>query len=167
MRRKFDLKPYLIDGFRLSTDPLFVEEVVEVVRLYHKAVALCFDEKPQVHAQNWSQPVLPMMPDMPGRGTLDYAHDGVTSLFVAFNIADGTVISELHRRHRQQESLKLLKKLDKNVPSGLGVHLVCDNYGTHRIRRSRTGWPGTPASPCTSPRPDRRRSIRSSAGSAT
>jgi transposase len=134
--RKFDLKPHLIDGFKLSTDPLFVEKVVDVVGLYHnppdKAVVLCVDEKSQVQALDRSQPVLPMMPGMPERRTHDYARHGVTSLFAAFNIADGTVISELHRRHRHQEFLKFLKRIDKNVPAVLDVHLVCDNYGTHK-----------------------------------
>jgi transposase len=134
--RKFDIKPHLVDGFKLSTDPLFVEKVVDVVGLYHnppeKAVVLCVDEKSQVQALDRSQPVLPMMPGMPERRTHDYARHGITSLFAAFNIADGTVISELHRRHRHQEFLKFLKKIDKNVPSGLDVHLVCDNYGTHK-----------------------------------
>jgi transposase len=134
--RKFDLKPHLIDGFKLSTDPLFVEKVVDVVGLYHnppeKAVVLCVDEKSQVQALDRSQPVLPMMPGMPERRTHDYARHGVTSLFAALNIADGTVISELHRRHRHQEFLKFLKKIDKNVPNGLDVHLVCDNYGTRK-----------------------------------
>jgi transposase len=134
--RKFDLKPHLTDGFKLSTDPLFVEKVVDVVGLYHnppeKAVVLCVDEKSQVQALDRSQPVLPMMPGMPERRTHDYARHGVTSLFAAFNIADGTVISELHRRHRHQEFLKFLKRIDKNVPATLGVHLVCDNYGTHK-----------------------------------
>ena len=134
--RKFDLKPHLVDGFKLSTDPMFVEKVVDVVGLYHdppdKADVLCVDEKSQVQALDRSQPVLPMMPGMPERRTHDYARHGVTSLFAAFDIADGTVISELHRRHRHQEFLKFLKKIDKNVPSGLDVHLVCDNYGTHK-----------------------------------
>jgi transposase len=134
--RKFDLKPHLTDGFKLSTDPLFVEKVVDVVGLYHdppeKAVVLCVDEKSQVQALDRSQPVLPMMPGMPERRTHDYARHGVTSLFAAFNIADGTVISELHRRHRHQEFLKFLKRIDKNVPAALDVHLVCDNYGTHK-----------------------------------
>ena len=134
--RRFDLKPHLVDGFKLSTDPMFVEKVVDVVGLYHnppeKAVVLCVDEKSQVQALDRSQPVLPMMPGMPERRTHDYARHGVTSLFAAFDIADGTVISELHRRHRHQEFLKFLKRIDKNVPSGLDVHLVCDNYGTHK-----------------------------------
>jgi transposase len=130
--RKFDLKPHLIDGFKLSTDPLFVDKVVDVIGLYHnppeKAVVLCVDEKSQIQALDRSQPVLPMMPGMPERRTHDYARHGVTSLFAAFNIEDGTVIGELHRRHRHQEFLKFLKRIDKNVPAGLDVHLVCDNY---------------------------------------
>jgi transposase len=134
--RRSGLKPHLTDGFKLSTDPLLVEKVVDVVGLYHnppeKAVVLCVDEKSRVQALDRSQPVLPMMPGMPERRTHDYARHGVTSLFAAFNIADGTVISELHRRHRHQEFLKFLKRIDKNVPSGLDVHLVCDNYGTHK-----------------------------------
>jgi transposase len=134
--RKFDLKPHLQDSFKLSTDPFFVEKVVDVVGLYHnppeKAVVLCVDEKSQVQALDRSQPILPMMPGMPERRTHDYARHGVTSLFAAFNIADGTVIGELHRRHRHQEYLKFLKKIDKNVPAGLDVHLVCDNYATHK-----------------------------------
>ncbi len=102
--RRFELKPHLVDGFKLSTDPLFVEKVVDVVGLYHnppeRAVVLCVDEKSQMQALDRSQPVLPMMPGMLERRTHDYARHGTTSLFAAFNIADGTVISELHRRHR-------------------------------------------------------------------
>src|SRR5512144_2599905 len=120
--RDFGLQPHLPDSFKLSTDPLFIEKVVDVVGLYHnppeKAVVLCVDEKSQVQALDRSQPVLPMMPGMPQRRTHDYARHGVTSLFAAFNIADGTVISELHRRHRHQEFLKFLKRIDKNVPRG-------------------------------------------------
>ena len=134
--RKFELKPHLSDSFKLSTDPLFIEKVIDVAGLCHnppeKAVVLCVDEKSQVQALDRSQPVLPMMPGMPERRTCDYARHGVTSLFAAFNIADGTVISELHRRHRHQEYLKFLKRIDKNVPPELDVHLVCDNYGTHK-----------------------------------
>src|ERR1700734_3374721 len=134
--RKFDLKPHLQDSFKLSNDPFFVEKVVDVVGLYHnppeKAVVLCVDEKSQTQALARSQPVLPMMPGMPERRTHDYARHGVTSLFAAFDIADGTVISELHRRHRHQEFLKFLRKIDKTVPAELDVHLVCDNYGTHK-----------------------------------
>lgn len=134
--RRFELKPHLVDGFKLSTDPLFVEKVVDVVGLYHnppeRAVVLCVDEKSQMQALDRSQPVLPMMPGMPERRTHDYARHGTTSLFAAFNIADGTVISELHRRHRATEFKKFLVTIDKTVPAQLDVHLVCDNLATHK-----------------------------------
>ncbi|HEX5597874.1 MAG TPA: IS630 family transposase [Micromonosporaceae bacterium] len=133
--KRFDLKPHLQDAFKLSTDPQFVEKVVDVVGLYHnppeKAVVLCVDEKSQIQALDRSQPVLPMMPGMPERRTHDYLRHSITSLFAAFNIADGTVISELHRRHRAIEFKKFLATIDKAVPAGLDVHLVCDNYATH------------------------------------
>jgi transposase len=134
--RKFELKPHLTDGFMLSTDPQFVDKVVDVVGLYHnppeRAVVLCVDEKSQMQALNRSQPVLPMMPGMPERRSHDYVRSGVTSLFAAFNIADGTVISELHRRHRAVEFKKFLTAIDKAVPEELDVHLVCDNLATHK-----------------------------------
>jgi transposase len=134
--RRFDLKPHLVDGFKLSTDPLFVEKVVDVVGLYHnppeRAVVLCVDEKSQMQALDRSQPVLPMMPGMPERRTHDYARHGTTSLFAAFNIADGTVISQLHRKHRAIEFKKFLVAIDKAVPAELDVHLVCDNLATHK-----------------------------------
>ncbi len=133
--KRFDLKPHLQDSFKLSTDPQFVAKVVDVVGLYHnppeKAVVLCVDEKSQIQALDRSQPVLPMMPGMPERRTHDYLRHGITSLFAAFNIADGTVIGELHRRHRAIEFRKFLVSIDKAVPAGLDVHLVCDNYATH------------------------------------
>src|SRR5215467_4522782 len=134
--RKFDLKPHLTDGFKLSSDPLFVEKVVDVVGLYHdppdKAVVLCVDEKSGTQALDRSQPVLPMMPGMPERRSHDYARHGTTSLFAAFNIADGTVISSLHRRHRAAEFRNFLVRIDKAVPAGLDVHLVCDNLATRK-----------------------------------
>jgi transposase len=134
--KKFDLKPHLQDTFKLSTDPFFVEKVVDVVGLYHnppeKAVVLCVDEKSQIQALDRSQPVLPMMPGMPERRSHDYVRHGTTSLFAAFNIADGRVISSLHRRHRAAEFRKFLVRIDKAVPAGLDVHLVCDNLATHK-----------------------------------
>jgi transposase len=140
--KKFDLKPHLQDSFKLSADPFFVEKVVDVVGLYHnppdKAVVLCVDEKSQIQALDRSQPVLPMMPGMPERRTHDYLRHGITSLFAAFNIADGTVISELHRRHRAIEFRKFLVRIDKAVPADLDVHLVCDNYATHNTPEIRT-----------------------------
>ena len=134
--RDFGLKPHLSDTFKLSTDPLFVEKVVDVVGLYHnppeKAVVLCVDEKSQIQALDRSQPVLPMMPGMPERRTHDYYRNGITTLFAAFDVADGTVISELHRHHRAAEFKKFLVTIDKTVPEDLDIHIVCDNYGTHK-----------------------------------
>ena len=134
--RRFDLKPDLVDGFRLSTDPQFVDTVVDVVGLYHnppdKAVVLCVDEKSQMQALDRSQPVLPMMPGMPERRTHDYARHGITSLFAAFNIADGTVITQLHPQHRAVEFKKFLIAIDKAVPAELDGHLICDNLATHK-----------------------------------
>jgi transposase len=134
--RNFGLKPHLADTFKLSTDPLFVDKVVDVVGLYHnppeRAVVLCVDEKSQIQALDRSQPVLPMMPGMPERRTHDYQRNGITSLFAAFNIADGTVIGQLHRQHRATEFKKFLTTIDKAVPGELDIHVVCDNYGTHK-----------------------------------
>jgi len=134
--KTFDLKPHRTDGFKLSNDPLFVEKVYDVVGLYlnppEYAVVLCVDEKSQVQALARSQPALPMMPGMPEKRTHDYVRHGTTTLFAAFNTADGTVISSTHRRHRSSEFRKFLNKIDDQVPADLDVHLVCDNYGTHK-----------------------------------
>jgi transposase len=134
--RRFDLKPHLIEGFKISTDPQFVDKIVDVVGLYHnppeKAVVLCVDEKSQVQALDRSQPVLPILPGTPARMTHDYIRNGVTSLFAAFNITTGEVIADLHRRHRAIEFKKFLTTIDKNVPDELDVHIVCDNYATHK-----------------------------------
>jgi transposase len=134
--RRFELRPHVSEGFKLSTDPLFVDKVVDVVGLYHdppaRAVVLCVDEKSQMQALDRSAPVMPMMPGMPERRSHDYARHGVTSLFAAFNVADGTVISEVHRRHRAIEFKKFLISIDKAVPAELDVHLICDNLATHK-----------------------------------
>jgi transposase len=140
--RTFELKPHRTDTFKLSSDPLFVEKVYDVIGLYlnppEAAVVYCVDEKSQVQALARSQPAFPMMPGMPEQRTHDYVRHGTTSLFAAFNTEDGTVISSLHRRHRTIEFKKFLAKIDSQVPDDLVVHLVCDNYGTHKspaIRR--------------------------------
>jgi transposase len=134
--RTFELKPHVQDFFKLSTDPQFVDKVVDVVGLYHHppeaAVVLCVDEKSGMQALDRSQPVLPMMPGMPERRSHDYVRYGTSSLFAAFNIADGSVISALHRRHRAVEFRKFLVAIDKAVPAELDVHLVCDNLATHK-----------------------------------
>lgn len=132
----FGLKPHRVDGFKLSNDPLFVEKVYDIAGLYLNppecAVVLSVDEKSQVQALSRSQPALPMMPGMPEKRTHDYLRHGTTSLFAAMNIADGTVIASTHRRHRSTEFKKFLAKIDQNVPDGLDIHVVCDNYGTHK-----------------------------------
>jgi transposase/transposase-like protein len=134
--KAFELKPHRADGFKLSNDPLFVEKVYDVVGLYlnppESAVVLSVDEKSQVQALARSQPAFPMMPGMPGKRTHDYVRHGTTTLFAALNTADGSVISSLHRRHRAAEFRKFLAKIDSQVPADLDVHLICDNYQTHK-----------------------------------
>jgi transposase len=143
--RGFGLKPHRAASITLSTDPLFVEKVVDVVGLYHnppeRAVVLCVDEKSQIQALDRSQPVLPMLPGMPERRTHDYQRNGITSLIAAFNTADGTVIGELHRQHRATEFKRFLATIDKTVPQALDVHVICDNYGTHKTPAI-TAWLG-------------------------
>ena len=134
--KAFELQPHRTDEFKLSNDPLFVEKVYDIVGLYlnppEAAVVLCVDEKSQIQALARSQPAFPMMPGMPEKRTHDYVRTGTTSLFAAFDTADGTVISALHRRHRAIEFRKFLIKIDTQVPDHLDIHLVCDNYGTHK-----------------------------------
>ena len=134
--KKFELKPHRVDHFKLSNDPLFIDKLYDVVGLYlnppEAAVVLCVDEKSQVQALQRSQPAFPMMPGMPERRTHDYVRHGTTTLFAAFNTADGTVITSLHRRHRATEFKKFLAKIDTEVPEDLQIHLICDNYGTHK-----------------------------------
>jgi transposase len=134
--REFRLKPHLADTFKLSTDPLFIEKVRDVVGLYldppERALVLCVDEKSGIQALDRSAPVLPMMPGMPERRTHDYVRSGVTTLFAALDVASGQVIGSLHRRHRAIEFRKFLTTIDAQVPGGLDVHLICDNLSTHK-----------------------------------
>jgi transposase len=134
--RAFGLQPHRQETFKLSTDPLFIDKVRDVVGLYlnppTKAMVLCVDEKSQIQALDRTQPILPMMPGLPERRTHDYMRHGTTTLFAALDIATGKVIGELHRRHRAKEFLQFLRTVDDNVPSKLDVHLVMDNYGTHK-----------------------------------
>jgi transposase len=134
--RKSGLRPHLAGTFKLSTDPFFVEKVVDVAGLYHhppdRAVVLCVDEKSGIQALDRSQPVLPMMPGTPERRSHDYVRHGTTDLFAAFNIADGTVISSLSRHHRATEFKEFLARIDKTAPAGLEVHMVCDNLATRK-----------------------------------
>jgi len=132
----FGLKPHLEKTFKLSTDPLFVDKVHDIVGLYlnppEKALVLCIDEKSQIQALNRTQPGLPLAPGKPVTRTHDYKRHGTTSLFAALDIATDEVIGRLKRRHRSTEFLSFLKEVDANVPEDMPVHLVMDNYATHK-----------------------------------
>jgi len=148
--RAFGLQPYRQETFTLSTDPLFVDKVLDTVGLYlnppARAMALCVDEKSQIQALDRAQPILPLGPGIPRRRTHDSMRHGATTLFAALNIASGDVIGELHRRHRSTEFLQFLRTTDADVPSNLDVHLVMDNYGTHKTPAVKTGLPVIPVS---------------------
>jgi transposase len=130
-----------VETFKLSTDPYFIEKVRDVVGLYvappDRALVLCVDEKSQIQALDRSQPLLPLMPGQAERRTHDYVRHGTTSLFAAMDAATGEVIGQIHRRHRSLEFRKFLDHIDAQVPDGLGVHLILDNYGTHKTPRIR------------------------------
>lgn len=139
--RAFGLQPQRADTFKLSADPFFIEKVRDVVGLYlnppERAIVLCVDEKSQVQALDRTQPLLPMTPGQAERGTHDYERHGTTSLFAALNVATGEVIGTCHRRHRQQEFVKFLDHIDAQIPTVAGetIHIVMDNYGTHKTPR--------------------------------
>ena len=132
----FGLRPHRVGSFKLSTDPLLVEKVRDIVGLYldppDRALVLSVDEKPQIQALDRSQPILPMRPGQIERRTHDYIRHGTTSLFAALNIKTGKIIAEHHRRHRSIEFRKFLDTIDANVPRVLDIHMVLDNYGTHK-----------------------------------
>lgn len=136
--RAFGLKPHLQENFKLSTDPFFVEKVRDIVGLYlnppeeTRAVVLCVDEKSQVQALDRSQPVLPMRPGQAERRTHDYYRHGTTSLFAALDIATGKIIGRCQKQHRHQEFLRFLNQIDRTFPAPLEIHLVLDNYATHK-----------------------------------
>jgi transposase len=134
--RAFGLKPHLVETWKLSTDPQFIEKVRDVVGLYmappENALVLAVDEKSQMQAIDRTAPILPIMPTTPARMTHDYIRHGTTSLFAAFDISSGSVIAHHYRRHRQQEFLRFLKLIDTAVPKDLDLHLVLDNYATHK-----------------------------------
>src|SRR5438105_2991565 len=134
--RAFGLQPHRAETFKLSTDPLFIDKVRDLVGLYlnppTKAMVLCVDEKSQIQALDRTQPMLPLAPGIPERRTHDYKRHGTTTLFAAFDIASGAVIGQTHRRHRSSEFLQFLRTVDASVPAMLDVHLVMDNYGTHK-----------------------------------
>jgi transposase len=134
--RDFGLQPHRTESFKLSNDPLFIDKVKDVVGLYlnppEAAVVLCTDEKAQIQALDRTQPILPMRPGIPERRTHDYRRYGTTSLFAALDLVSGQVISECHRQHRTSEFRRFLQRIDREVPAELDVHLVVDNYSTHK-----------------------------------
>jgi transposase len=134
--RAFGLKPHRVETFKLSTDPLFVEKVRDIVGLYlappERALVLCVDEKSQIQALDRSQPLLPMRPGQIERRTHDYVRHGTTTLFAALDVATGKVIGKCQRRHRTKEFRKFLDLIDESVPADLDIHLIVDNYSTHK-----------------------------------
>jgi transposase len=137
----FGLQPHRVENFKFSKDPQFVEKVRDIVGLYmnppDRAIVLCVDEKSQVQALNRTQPILPLAPGVPARQSHDYERHGVTSLFAALDVASGITISNCYRRHRHQEFLRFLNDIDANLPGHFEVHLVMDNYGTHKVSKVR------------------------------
>lgn len=135
--RAFSLQPHRVETFKLSADPFFVEKVRDVVGLYlnppEHALVLCVDEKSQIQALDRTRPILPLRPGVPERQTHDYKRHGTTSLFAALDVATGKVIGSLHRRQRHQEFLRFLERIDAAVPEPFEIHLVMDNYGTHKM----------------------------------
>ena len=134
--RAFGLRPHRSETFKLSTDPLLIEKVRDIVGLYlnppDRAVVLCVDEKPQIQALDRSQPTLPLRPGQIERRTHDYVRHGTTSLFAALNVKSGRIIGQQHQRHRGIEFRKFLDTIDQNVPQELEAHLVLDNLATHK-----------------------------------
>lgn len=134
--RAFGLKPHLVDTFKLSPDPLFVDKVRDVVGLYvnppEGALVLCADEKTQVRALDRTAPVLPLGPGLPERRTHDYVRHGTTNLYAALDVASGQVIAEMTDRHRAVEFRRFLNLINRSVPDSLEVHLVVDNVSTHK-----------------------------------
>jgi transposase len=134
--RAFSLQPHRSETFKLSPDPLLVEKVRDIVGLYmappDHAIVLCVDEKAQIQALDRTQPVLPMRPGQVERRTHDYKRHGTTSLFAALDVATGNVITQFHRRQRSAEFRRFLDAIDAAVPPDLDVHLILDNYGTHK-----------------------------------
>lgn len=134
--RAFALQPHRTETFKLSTDPMFIEKVRDIVGLYmnppERAVVLCVDEKSQIQALDRTQPILPLRPGLAEKRTHDYERHGTTSLFAALNTATGEILGKCYARHRSVEFKKFLIEIDRAVPAGLEVHIVLDNYGTHK-----------------------------------
>jgi transposase len=134
--RAFGLKPHLVDSFKLSPDPLFIDKVRDIVGLYlnppDAAVVLCVDEKSQIQALDRTAPILPLVPGTPERRTHDYKRHGTTNLYAALDVASGNVIADMTPRHRAEEFRRFLNLIDKTVPAELDVHVIVDNSSTHK-----------------------------------
>lgn len=134
--KKHKLQPHRVESFKFSNDPQFALKVRDIVGLYlnppDKAIVLSVDEKSQIQALDRTQPILPLRPGLPERQTHDYERHGTTTLFAALNVLEGTVIGECQPRHRHQEFLRFLDRIDQSVDPDLEIHLVLDNYGTHK-----------------------------------
>lgn len=137
----FGLQPHRAETFQLSTDPLFVEKVCDVVGLYmtppQNALVLCVDEKSQIQALERSQPIFPLAVDRPERYTSDYFRHGTLSLFAALDVASGEIYARCQKRHRQKEFLRFLQQLDEATPRNLEIHAVLDNYAAHKTPKVR------------------------------
>jgi transposase len=133
---RYDIQPHRVEKFKISNDPKFEEKVRDVVGLYldppDRALVLCVDEKSQIQALDRTAPILPLRPGLPERQTHDYKRHGTTTLFAAFNILNGKVIGSCLPRHRGKEFIKFLNQLEKEVPEELDIHLILDNYSTHK-----------------------------------
>ena len=162
------LKPHLVETFKLSNDPKFEEKLIDVVGLYlnppEKAIVLCMDEKSSVQALDRTQPSLPMKQGRAQTMTHDYKRHGTATLFAALDVLTGKVIGQCLPRHRHTEFLKFLRTIDGEIPDELAVHLICDNYATHKHQSVRAWLDKHRGSSCTSPRPPRRGSTWSNAG---
>lgn len=137
--KRHRLKPHLVKTFKLSQDKRFYEKLQDVVGLYlnppDKALVLCVDEKSQIQALERTRPLLPLRPGLPARQTHDYKRNGTTTLFAALNVLDGKVIGDCMPRHRHQEFIRFLGRVDVETPVELDLHLIVDNYGTHKHKR--------------------------------
>ena len=141
--RAFGLKPHVVESWKLSTDPQFIDKVRDIVGLYLDppagAMVLAVDEKSQMQALDRTAPILSLLPGTPQRATHDDTRHGTTSLFAALDMSTGKVIGQHQRRHRHQEFLRFLKTIDANTPAELDLHLICDNYATHKRRLFSSG----------------------------
>src|SRR5512136_2819188 len=139
---QYNLKPHLIETFKLSRDKHFLEKLQDIVGLYlnppEHALVLCVDEKSQIQALDRTQPLLPLRPGLAARQTHDYKRNGTTTLFAALSMLDGRVIGDCMPRHRHQEFIRFLKRIDAEMPARLQLHLIVDNYGTHKHPRVRS-----------------------------